>query len=126
MGKDVASIPDSLRPMLSQFADQIGREIYPHGLPRGTKFSQLETLSALIGDELGRSILESQTRAQADKLSQDSTSAVCPTCDHTARAGPVEHRDLTTTQGTVAWNEPAAYCPSCRRSFFPSISSLGA
>jgi hypothetical protein len=126
MGKDVPSIPDNLRPMLSQFADQIGREIYPNGLPRGTKFSQLETLSALIGDELGRSIIESQTRAQADDLSQDSAPAVCSTCGQTARDAPVEHRDLTTTQGTVTWNEPAAYCPSCRRSFFPSVSSLGA
>lgn len=126
MGKDVPSIPDNLRPILSQVAEQIGREVYPNGLPRGTRFSELETLSSLIGDELGRSIIESQTRAQADDLSQDSTPAVCPTCRQTARAGPTEHRDLTTTQGTVAWDEPAAYCSSCRRAFFPSVPRLGA
>jgi hypothetical protein len=125
MGKDVPSIPDKLRPILSQFADQIGREVYPNGLPRGTRFSALEALSGLIGDELGRSIVESQTRAQADALSQDSTPVVC-SCGQTARAGPNEHRDLITTQGTVAWDEPAAYCPSCRRAFFPSVPSLGA
>jgi hypothetical protein len=126
MGKDVPSIPDNLRPILSQVAEQIGREIYPNGLPRGTRFSDLETLSGWIGDELGRSIIESQARAQADDLAGDSTPVVCPTCGQTARAGPTEHRDLTTTQGTVAWDEPAAYCPSCRRSFFPSVPSLGA
>lgn len=126
MGKDVPSIPDKLRPILSQFADQIGREIYPGGLPRGTKFSELETLSGLIGDELGRSIIESQARAQADELSQDLAPAACSTCGQTARAAPAEHRDLITTQGTVAWDEPAAYCPSCRRAFFPSVPSLGA
>jgi hypothetical protein len=126
MGKDVPSIPDNLRLILSHVAEQIGREVYPNGLPRGTRFSELETLSGLIGDELGRSIVESQTRAQADELSQDSTPVVCSTCGQTARAGPNEHRDLTTTQGTVAWDEPTAYCPSCRRSFFPSVSSLGA
>jgi hypothetical protein len=126
MGKDVLSIPDQIRPILSQCADQIGREVYPHGLPPGTKFSELEILSGLIGDELGRSIIESQARAQADELSRDSAPAACAACGQTARAGPAEHRDLITTQGTVAWDEPAAYCPSCRRSFFPSIPSLGA
>lgn len=126
MGKDDPSIPDNLRPILSQFAEQIGRELYPNGLPRGTKFSKLETLSGLIGDELGRSIIQSQARAQADGLSRDSEPAICPTCGQTARAAPREHRDLTTTQGTVAWDEPAAHCSSCRRAFFPSVPRFGA
>lgn len=125
MGKDAASIPDDLRPLLSQFAEQIGRKVYPDGLPRGTKFSELETFAGLVGDEIGRSLIESQARAQAEGLSQDSAPPVCPTCGQTARAGPHEHRDLTTTQGPVAWDEPTSHCSACRRSFFPSVPGLG-
>jgi hypothetical protein len=126
MGKDVPSVPDNLRLILSQVAEQIGREVYPNGLPRGTRFSELETLSGWIGDELGRAIIEAQARAQADDFSQDSAPAICPTCGQTARAGPTEHRDLITTQGAVAWDEPVAHCSSCRRAFFPSVPRLGA
>lgn len=126
MGKDVVSIPDNLKPILSRFAQQIGREVYPDGLPQGTKFSQLEAFAGLIGDEIGRSIIESEARAQADILSGDPSGPVCPTCGQTARAGPTEHRNLTATQGTVAWEEPASHCSQCRRAFFPSVPSLGA
>ena len=125
MGKEAASIPDHLRPLLSQFAEQVGRQVFPDGLPRGTKFSELETFAGFVGDEIGRSIIESQARAQADGLSQDSTPPICPTCGQTARAGPTEHRELITTQGKVAWDEPTSHCLTCRRSFFPSVPGIG-
>ncbi len=52
MGKDVAAIRDDLKPLLSQIACQLGREVFPDGMPWGTTFSELEQL----GDEIARAM----------------------------------------------------------------------
>ena len=126
MGKDVTPLADDLRLVLARVAEQIGQAVYPQGLPQGTTFSDLESLAGLIGDEIGRSMIEAQTRAQADAFVRDPAPAVCPTCGRAARSGPDEHRILITTQGVVDWEEPVVHCSSCRRDFFPSGPSFGA
>src|SRR4051794_7747652 len=40
MGKDAAVIRDEFRIRLGQIARELGRDPYPDGLPRGTKFSE--------------------------------------------------------------------------------------
>jgi hypothetical protein len=41
MGKDVVLIPDEVRPLLEQMADQLSEQIFPGGMPWGTKFDHL-------------------------------------------------------------------------------------
>lgn len=123
MGKDVVLIPDEVRPLLEQMADQLSEQIFPGGMPWGTKFDHLERLAGALGDEIARQMIQTNVRQQA----ATPTEAVetCPTCGQQGRAAPNEPRELDTTQGTVDWVEPGQYCPHCRRAFFPSEPSTG-
>ena len=47
MGKDAAEIRQEFHARLSQIAWELARELYPHGLPRGTKFSELEAVALI-------------------------------------------------------------------------------
>ena len=124
MGKDADAVRDELRPRLGQMAREIGREVYPHGLPRETKFSELETLAGVLGDEIARQIIETHVRGQAEDWPEDELGE-CPTCGGAARKAPDEPRVLTTTRGDVAWRQRVGNCPRCRRAFFPSGPGAG-
>ena len=56
MGKDAASLREELRIRLGQMARELGREVYPDGLSRNTKFSELEAVASTLGDEIARRI----------------------------------------------------------------------
>jgi hypothetical protein len=124
MGKDAVTIPDEVRPLLARMATQLSEQVFPEGLPWGTKFDQLETLAGTLGDEIARQMIQANIRQQTTSLPE--AVGGCPTCGRQGRAAPNEPRQLDTTQGTVDWVEPGQYCPHCRRAFFPSEPSLGA
>jgi hypothetical protein len=119
MGKDVATIRSEFRDRLGQFARELGRELYPDGLPRDTKFSELEAIAGSLGDEMARQLVETHVRGQAEVWPEEELGE-CPVCGGPARKTPDEPRVLTTTRGDVAWKERVAHCPRCRRAFFPS------
>ena len=54
MGKDVAEIRTEFHARLGQVARELAKELYPGGLPRGTKFSELEAVAGALGDEMAR------------------------------------------------------------------------
>ena len=54
MGKDVAEIRTEFHSRLGQVARELAKELYPNGLPRGTKFSELEAVAGALGDEMAR------------------------------------------------------------------------
>ena len=124
MGKDVAEIRKEFHPRLSQVARELARELYPDGLPRGTKFSELEAVAAALGDEMARQLIEVNVQEQADDWPEEELGE-CPVCGGAARKAPDEPRVLTTTRGEVAWKERVANCPRCRRAFSPSRSGVG-
>ena len=124
MGKDAATIRDQLQPQLAQIAQQLGRQVYPDGLPRGTPFSELEALAGTLGDEIARQLIEAHVQEQAQGWPEEQLGE-CPVCGGPARKAPDEPRVLTTTRGDIAWNERVGHCPRCRRAFFPSGSGLG-
>ena len=124
MGKDAVTIPDEVRPLLARMASQLSDQIFPGGMPWGTKFEHLETLAGALGDELARQMIEGNTSQQATISPEPAR--VCPSCGRQVRAAPDDPRELSTTQGTVTWVEPGRYCPHCRRTFFPSEPSSGA
>jgi hypothetical protein len=119
MGKDAAALREEFRARLGQFARQLGREIYPDGLPRGTKFSELEAIAGALGDEMARQLVEVHVRGQAEDWPEGEPGA-CPDCGEAARKAPDRPRTVTTTRGEVAWIERVGHCPRCRRAFPPS------
>src|SRR5262245_23148364 len=123
MGKDAVRIPDEVHPLVERMANQLSEQVFPGGMPWGTKFDHLETLAAALGDEIARRMIQGNVRQQAATPSQ--AIEPCPTCGCPGHAASNEPRKLDTTQGTVDWVEPGQYCPHCRRAFFPSESSSG-
>jgi predicted nucleic acid-binding Zn ribbon protein len=105
-------------------ARELTRELYPQGLPRGTKFSELEAVAGALGDEMARQLIEINVQEQADDWPEEELGE-CPVCGGPARKAPDQPRVLLTTRGDVAWKQRVANCPSCRRAFFPSESSVG-
>jgi predicted nucleic acid-binding Zn ribbon protein len=124
MGKDVAAIRKQFHERLGQMARELAEQLYPDGLPRGTKFSELEAVAGELGDEMARQLIEIDVREQADGWPEQELGE-CPVCGGAARKAADEPHVLTTTRGDVAWNERVAHCPRCRRAFFPSGSSVG-
>jgi uncharacterized protein with PIN domain len=124
MGKDPAAIRDEFRIRLGQMARQLGREVYPDGLSRDAKFSELEAVAGTLADEIARQLIETQVRGQAEEW-PDEELGECPECGGPARKAPDQPRVLMTTRGDVAWNERVGHCPRCRRAFFPSAPSVG-
>ena len=124
MGKDAAEIRRAFHARLGQIARELTKELYPDGLPRGTKFSELESVAGALGDEMARQLMEINLQEQVDNWPDDELGE-CPVCGGAARKAPDEPRVLTTTRGDVAWKQRVANCPRCRRAFFPSEPSAG-
>ena len=125
MGKDVAAVREAFHDRLGQMARELGRELYPDGLPRGTKFSELEALAGALGDEMGRQLIEVHVRGQAEDWPEQERGE-CPVCGGgAARKAPDQPRVVTTTRGDVAWTQRVGNCPRCRRAFFPSGPGAG-
>jgi hypothetical protein len=117
MGKGVDAVGLEFRARLGQMAQELARELYPGGLPRGTKFSELEDLAGAVDDEIARQFIAINVQEQADDWPEEELGE-CPVCGGAARKTPDEPRVLTTTRGDVAWKERVANCPRCRRVFF--------
>jgi hypothetical protein len=124
MGKDSAAVQAEFHSRLGQMARELGRNLYPDGLPRGTKFSELEAIAGALGDEMARQLIEIHVQEQADDW-PDEELGECPVCGGAARKAPDEPRVLTTTRGDVARTQRVGNCPSCRRAFFPSGPGAG-
>lgn len=124
MGKDAATIREEFHDRLGQVARELAKKLYPDGLPRGTKFSELEAVAGALGDEMARQLIAINVQDQADDWPEEEPGE-CPVCGGAARKLPDEPRVLTTTRGDVLWKERVANCVRCRRAFFPSEPSVG-
>ena len=87
MGKDAAALRNEFHARLGQMARELGRELYPDGLPRGTKFSELEAIAGALGDEMARQLVEVHVRGQAEDWPEDELGE-CPLCGGAARKAP--------------------------------------
>jgi hypothetical protein len=124
MGRDAASIRTELKPDLEQIAQELRRKVFPEGLPRDTKFSELESIAGALGDEMARQLIEMSVQEQAEDWPEEELGE-CPLCGGPARKAPDQPRVLLTTRGDVRWKQRVANCPRCRRAFFPSEPGIG-
>ena len=79
-------------------------------------FSVLETAAHRLGQELSRL---TQQRAAGEVAAASPATSTCPQCEQNA-AIKMSKRTVHSLDGPVEVLEPVAYCPACRRTFFPS------
>jgi len=104
-----------LRELVVEAKEILGGCLHPDGRPK--TFAELEEECIQVGDRFTTQLLLGRVAERAP----DAPSADCPTCGRRGERGPEEPRILQTDRGEVGWSEPAYYCRSCRRSFFPSF-----
>jgi hypothetical protein len=126
MGKEAAAgKAREVREEIRRFAEQLRRRVYAEGYPEwGTLFSEIEELGVQVGDALCREFVQQSVSDQAgsDGVCREHR---CATCDGPLKPREAEPRALLTRRGEVAWQEPEAYCPKCRKAFFPSVEESG-
>jgi hypothetical protein len=75
--------------------------------------------------ELGRQLSREIQSRHMDHLSAHAAVAPrCPECD-TRSESIVKKRRITSIDGPLTIEEPASYCPRCRRAFFPPQRDVG-
>jgi hypothetical protein len=79
MGRDAARIRDQLKLRLAQLARELGRRVYPEGLPGGTKFWELEDIAGALRDEIARQLIEAEVQELADDWPEEDR-CECPVC----------------------------------------------
>ena len=89
----------------------------PNGLPRGTKFSELEAVAGVLGDEMARQLIEINVQEQADDWPEEELGE-CPVCGGPARKAPDEPRVLTTTRGDCRLETTSRELPPLSAGFF--------
>ena len=83
---------------------------------RAPHLCELETVSLDLAKRLG---CVSLMRAVAETAAECGTKVSCPTCDQVCQV-EMTKREINSLSGPVTLMEPTAYCPACRRDFFPS------
>jgi len=118
-------IPPELRPVVASAAKNLANHLWgSQGPAWGTSFASLEELTAQVTELLAEQLLQQALQRQAHQPLPDDLQA-CPTCSGPLSEQPPEPRSVHTTVGTTDWQEPARFCPRCRRAFFPSIQEPG-
>lgn len=122
---DPAAVVLDQEDLIQGVAKHFLHKVYgPDGMPWGTKFSTMEELAIQIGQAVSRSMMDQALAGQAQAVPDQAQA--CGVCGTVVRSGPPpEPRIVTTTVGTVPWNEPKRYCPRCRAAFFPSVAGSG-
>jgi hypothetical protein len=82
------------------------------GIPH---YSVIEARAHELGQQLSRRI---QAQHMGDLAAHAPPSAKCPKCGTRCDTSR-KKRSLTSVDGPLAVDEPTAYCPECRRGFFP-------
>jgi hypothetical protein len=122
MAKDTSTveIPAELRPVIAAAAKNLASHLYgPQGPPWGTAFDEIEKLAVLISRQLGSELMHQTLQRQANQPPPVELQS-CPACSGPLDERPPEPRSVRTDAGLADWQEPARYCPRCRRAFFPS------
>ena len=82
--------------------------------------AQMEQIALAAARGVTAGALEEATAQQAQQLGSEQP---CPQCGRSCTIN-TEPRPLKVSGGAFEHAEPQCYCPTCRRDFFPSASSL--
>jgi hypothetical protein len=109
---------------VKELARQWGKVVVRHAFGESgpgldVDLDQMEEVAAAAVAGLAAGTLEAATGQQAQTLG---SAHACPTCGKVCPA----HQEARTVQGLAGpfeHAEPACYCPTCRRDFFPSAAA---
>jgi len=111
---------ERIRMVAKQWGKIIVRQAFgPDGPGLDVDLVQMEAVAQAAVQGLAAGTLESATAQQAQAMG---TAHACPTCSHVCTSTP-EPRTIQGLDGPFEHTEPACYCPTCRRDFFPSASA---
>jgi hypothetical protein len=85
-------------------------------------YSVIESRAHELGKELSRRV---QAQHMGDLTTGAASMAKCPECGTRCDTSH-KKRKLTSIDGSLAVDEPVAYCPKCRRGFFPPQGNVRA
>src|SRR5947199_1971414 len=115
--QDASAVLDGLEPALRAAAKNVLRHAYgPDGMPWGTRLDQAEDLAVQVADRLAQLILELGLEQQAQQPRPPALH-LCPGCGRPVEDKPAQTRQLQTSAGDIAWQQPRAHCTRCRRAF---------
>lgn len=119
------AISQQLQARIEEVAALLRTEIHgPRGCPPwGTKFVEMEQETTEVGDALACAMLSQELRRQAE--AEGHPAGKCGGCGEPIPFDEVAGRLLQARRGEVAWQESYGRCKRCRKSFFPSLPSLG-
>lgn len=119
------AIHQQLQARIEEIAADLRQTIYgPRGCPPwGTKFIDMELETAEIGDAIACAMLSQELRRQAE--ADGHPVGKCGGCGEPIPFEEVAGRLLQAKRGEVAWQESFGRCKRCRKSFFPSLESIG-
>lgn len=126
----IATAPaDPVRPYLEGVAKSLVDRLYgDQGPAWGTRLSAIEDTIKAIRQVLSEKMLAEALQRQANTVAQRPVEfQCCPKCGQAVEPDPEsdDSRRHQTDVGEAAWQEPATYCRTCRRSFFPSDQEPG-
>ena len=123
--RDVRPEVAAQKSYLDGVAKNLVEKLYgPDGPPHGTRFADLEELAVQLGHRMAQELMSRALERQA-AVQGSVAETPCPTCQRPTALADPEPRVVTTRVGEAEWSEPRGDCPSCRRSFFPSVPKSG-
>lgn len=116
---------EHLRMRIKEFAALLREEFGPLAVGQhGCVLESAEEWGLQVGDELARAAMEQELPSGSED-SPESEEAECPRCHQMGRWKGPRKRRIETRRGPIHVSEPEYFCPRCRRSFFPSDTSIG-
>jgi hypothetical protein len=120
---------DPVRVYVEGVAKSLVERLYGENGPAwGTKLVAIEDTIKAIRQVLSEKMLDEALQRQANTVEQrPSEFRCCPKCGKDVERDPDrdDFRIHQTDVGEAEWREAAAYCRTCRRSFFPSEQKFG-
>jgi hypothetical protein len=118
---------EEVRPYLEGVAKNLVDKLYgPDGPAWGTRLTDIEALLLALRAVLTEKMLdESLARQAAAHARQADAARLCPGCQQPLPCDDTNPRIVQTDAGEAEWCEPKAFCPRCRRAFFPSVPEPG-
>jgi hypothetical protein len=108
---------------IEELAALVARERFgPEGVPKDITFSEIEEIGHQVGQMVAAQV---DQELVGDHQQHFADKQPCPQCGQLCTNKPCE-RELGTRDGTMVLPESVCHCPRCRRSFFPSASSVEA
>jgi hypothetical protein len=126
-GKKCTPQVEQVRAYVEGVAKNLVDKLYgPDGPPWGTRLGAIEDLLLDLREVLTeRRLAEALARQAAAHPQRPDGDRPCPGCQQPLAGADPSPRLMQTRAGEAEWSEPQAYCPRCRRAFFPSVPEPG-